>query len=336
MLSQRGIYCFVLVLLLLPVAAFSQSQEVKEYTVIKGDTLWGISGKELNDNFLWPKVWKENPEITNPDRLYPGQIVKIPLYLLQKEQLAAVSAPSEQKQESPAVAPDTAKAVTPAQPKGPEPVVLKPLVNRSLLVASGYIAENVKGIGMVDGSPSERRLFGSNDIIYIKTNNPAKIGERFYIVRPGIQVSHPVTNKPMGSVIEIRGVAEVFQFEYGSTKARIIEMFDDIEIGDLLDTYYEINPPLTTGAHRKPNISGVVVAAREMRLVNGSFNVVYIDKGQRDGIEVGDILQTVRLGKHKVPNSTIQIINYKDSTATAIIRTFTDTVTPGDEIVKAK
>ncbi|MHB8881419.1 MAG: LysM peptidoglycan-binding domain-containing protein [Thermodesulfovibrionales bacterium] len=334
MLSQRGIYCFILVLLLLPVAAFSQSQEVKEYTVIKGDTLWGISGKELNDNFLWPKVWKENPEITNPDRLYPGQIVRIPLYLLQKEQPEAISAPAEQKQEAPAA--ETVRAVTVVQPKGPEPVVLKPLVVRSLLVASGYIAENVKGIGMVDGSPTERRLFGSNDIIYIKTNSPARIGERFYIIRPGIQVKHPVTNKPMGSVIEIRGVAEVFQFEYGSTKARIIEMFDDIEIGDLLDTYYEIHPPLTTGAHRKPNISGMVVAAREMRLVNGSFNVVYIDKGQRDGIEVGDVLQTVRLGEHRVPNSTIQVINYKDSTATAIIRSFTDTVTPGDKVVQAK
>lgn len=49
----------------------------KEHTVVTGDTLWDISSKEIADPFLWPKIWKENPEIKNPDRIYPGQKVKI-------------------------------------------------------------------------------------------------------------------------------------------------------------------------------------------------------------------------------------------------------------------
>ena len=61
-------------------------QEIKDYKVKGGDTLWDISNKELQDPFLWPKIWKENPGIVNPDRIYPDQSIKIPLYLLQKEQ----------------------------------------------------------------------------------------------------------------------------------------------------------------------------------------------------------------------------------------------------------
>jgi len=74
------IFLLVLILILLPLHAQSQTEEIKDYTIMKGDTLWDISGKELNDPFLWPKVWKENPEIGNPDRIYPDQKIRIPLY----------------------------------------------------------------------------------------------------------------------------------------------------------------------------------------------------------------------------------------------------------------
>ena len=79
---------FLLLFLFVPSLVPAETQvyqEYKDYTIEKGDTLWDISRKELNDPFLWPKVWKENPDINNPDRIYPQQKIKIPLYLLQKE-----------------------------------------------------------------------------------------------------------------------------------------------------------------------------------------------------------------------------------------------------------
>ncbi|MBM4129231.1 MAG: LysM peptidoglycan-binding domain-containing protein, partial [Nitrospira sp.] len=84
-----SIIILLLPFLLMPSLLSSQTQEYKEYTVKKGDTLWDITRNELNDSFLWPKVWKENPEIINPDRIYPNQKIKIPLYLIQKEIPAA-------------------------------------------------------------------------------------------------------------------------------------------------------------------------------------------------------------------------------------------------------
>ena len=69
---------FLFFSLLIPLFVNAQMQKYEDYTVRKGDTLWDISKKELKDSFLWPKVWKENPDVKNPDLIYPGQKIRIP------------------------------------------------------------------------------------------------------------------------------------------------------------------------------------------------------------------------------------------------------------------
>lgn len=333
MLYRGVIFVCLLFVVLIPSLSSAQATEFREYTVHEGDTLWSISGKELNDTFLWPKVWKENPGITNPDRIYPGQTVRIPLYLLQKQTADEPAAPERQELPKTVIAPDAATT----KERKPEGIVLKPLVGKNLLMASGYISDAVGGMGKVYGSPEERSLFGNNDIVYVKTDRRVKVGDRFYIVRPGAEVKHPVSGKVLGHVVEIRGIAEITRFEYGETKAKIVEVFDDVIVGDLLDTYYEINPPLTTGgSFRKPDIAGTVVATQHLKNINGNHDIVYIDRGQRDGIEIGDILQTLVINQHTVPNSLVQVINYRDTTATAIVRSFTQPVASGNTFVKAE
>ncbi len=48
------------------------------YTVKKDDTLWNISASLLADALLWPEIWKTNPSISNPDLIYPGEVIEVP------------------------------------------------------------------------------------------------------------------------------------------------------------------------------------------------------------------------------------------------------------------
>jgi hypothetical protein len=49
----------------------------KTYVVQKGDTLWDISSVFLNQPWHWPKLWRLNPEISNPHLIYPGDIISL-------------------------------------------------------------------------------------------------------------------------------------------------------------------------------------------------------------------------------------------------------------------
>lgn len=53
---------------------------VRRYTVISGDTLYDIAGKLLGNVNRWPEIYALNTDIIDdPDLIYPGQVLKIPL-----------------------------------------------------------------------------------------------------------------------------------------------------------------------------------------------------------------------------------------------------------------
>src|SRR5450759_950717 len=59
------------------------------YTIVKGDTLCGLSQRFLNDPYYWPNLWAANQTIGNPHFIYPGQRVRVYSDRIEIEERAA-------------------------------------------------------------------------------------------------------------------------------------------------------------------------------------------------------------------------------------------------------
>jgi LysM repeat protein len=154
----------LMVLVLLPLMAYAQTPEVTEYKIVKGDTLWEISKGKLNDAFLWPKVWKENPAIANPDRIYPDQIIKIPLYLIHHEKTAPASAAAITQPATPDQSPKEIKKEEAARATATAP--------REPSIASQQRYKDLKGIILYDGQVIYGQILKlSADSVTIRTED---------------------------------------------------------------------------------------------------------------------------------------------------------------------
>ncbi len=337
MSKTRIIRCALIVFLLLSSIAFAETQEMKEYKVVKGDTLWAITKTELADPFRWPEVWKVNPWIKNPHWIYPGQIIKIPIYLLKKEKLAEEMAKSGAASGEPqtvsvsgepaAASPEAEKAKVNQEA---EKIIKYPLVDKNMLTASGYISGSIPGVGQITDSPSEQLAYGLDDLIYIAVDHPAHVGDKFYVIRASDLIYHPVTEQEIGYVITICGTVEIAKIRPGEITARVTKNFVEIRKGDRLVPYYDIEPPMTTRNFRKPDINGVIVATGNSCNLQGMLDIIYIDKGCKDGIEVGDMFMTAEADTQTLPNGIIQVLSCRRHTATAIIKSSHSPVSPGD------
>jgi LysM repeat protein len=338
-LLMRMVFLAVCLAVVFSSGLFAQEYEYKDYTVKPGDTLWDITKSELEDAFQWPMVWKENLRINDPDLIYPGQVIRIPVRLLPQE--SAMIEPVAEEVPPAEEAEGAEEAEVPAEAEEGRAALeereldvekIRPIISREGILEGGYITRQVPNQGAIAGSPLGRTTFGIQDRLYIDTVEPVEVGAKFYVIRREGVVRHPETGKRVGTLVAILGTLEVKEAGTENLKATVIESFDKIMVGDLLDYYYEIEPPFMTGEPRKPQIDAVVVASRYMRKISGFYDVVFIDKGKRDDLREGDMFMTLIPGTNDTRNAFIQLVNLRQETAMALVIESENEVKHGDEV----
>jgi hypothetical protein len=254
-----------------------------QHTVEKGDTLWDLSQRYLGSPWYWPKVWSYNPEIANPHWIYPGNVVR---FFSTGEEVPTQVELGEPEDVSQGSLIDEDKVVVTGkiafEPKG-----------TLLFRAHGFVTpKDLEEAGHISGSFEEVQLLSSYVNVYLQFKNKggAKIGDRFVIFRPGIEVDNPNTGSTVGYLTEVRGVLKILRTDGPMVTAMITESFDTIERGDLVAPYSEA---LSKRVAAKPNdkkLDATVVAY----LGQGTYATIIIDQGSNQGVQPGNTFTVLR------------------------------------------
>lgn len=339
----------------------------KRYVVKEGDTLWGIAHTFMDDPFLWPKLWKDNKFIINPDLIYPRNVI-----IIRGDEIIIVEAkPEEVEKKAPPVAeePVAEEVVTPppapvveeaapAEPPKPVEVVAPPAkVDPLSILAAGYITKKESEKGIIAGSLEEgKELLGEGDIVYIvpKKGQAVQTGEKYVAYRNVRKVIHPKTKKYIGDLIRILGVIEVSDNRGKVSTAKVVTSFDYITIGDNLMAYEQAISAVSESESRNTskssaNLKGYIIDVKDEKVANAQFDVVYIDKGLKDGVLPDDSFIVIKEGAIVPPSfspargtsfpeqvvAELKVINVRDNTATAKVTNSVKAIERGD-FIKAK
>lgn len=212
---------------------------------------------------------------------------------------------------------------------------------RAIAFQSGYVqAFPESASGVVVGAREAKRLYGEGDPLYLRLapTTDAKVGDQFTLFRPTIHMYHPVTRDYMGRMVVILGILEISKEpREGVAEARIVRSFDAMGTGDLLRPY-EAPPPVPAQQVTSGPLTGVVLDFKAPRQLTGQSEILYLDKGEADGVALGDRFSVSHRGRRLSPISRdpdqvvaqIKIISLQTRTATAYVLHSTDAIRRGD------
>jgi hypothetical protein len=282
------------------------------YNVRQGDTLWAIAARYLDNPRLWPEIWKENPFVTNPNLIFPGDPLTIPGYGAPARPLAEAPPvpPVGEEQVPPPIAPPV-EAVAPAPPEvtavgRPEDVIKRPgappsyVIPRAALECSGFVAQRqeILRVGRIIRPVEEdnMRHWYWDDVFVDVGSRKVQRGDRFRVVRPTTMIVHPTTGARVGIKVRTLGTVEIVSTAGKAPRARITYNCEDLADGDLLVEAKDLIPPqrgVSEPAHLR--VGGTIVGSKEDADSLGLGDIVYVDVGQRQGIVPGDEFNVYRL-----------------------------------------
>ena len=291
------------------------------YVVVKGDTLWDISGRFLRSPTKWPLIWRMNQShIKNPHLIYPGDVI----YLKREGGMAYLSlSKGEERGEirlSPGVRMEDSvdQSISTVSSKIIRPFLTKPLiVDVEQFSTAPRIVANEDGHLNV-GAGSKTYVTGLED------GGP----NTFAVYRQGPVLVDPETKEVMA--VEAIYLGRVRVLRHGEPALmQVLEANQELGRGDRLvpvPERVEFSSPL---ADAPPGLNARIIkvydnqsasmpqgssnSVRNYDREGGPLSIVILNKGEQDGLDAGQVVRLDTLGKVVGRTSPIGYTNGKKS-----------------------
>jgi hypothetical protein len=255
------------------------------YTVASGDTLWDIAGQFLSRPWQWPQIWRKNPDIRNPDLIYPGDVL-----VLGYEGGApwlGVETPSELRL-SPQIRSTPIDQAIPTIPMN----AVRQFLSRPQVVGSDLAASAPYVVAFAD----EHIVGGYGNQILVRAV-PEGAPTAYTLLRAGNPYKDADTGELLG--YEALYVGDARLEEAGDPATLFLERTElEARIGDRLAPFAQEQLRLSFQPHApKLLIRGHIISVLNGVTQIGQYSLVALDRGAVDGLEVGHVLRILQRGK---------------------------------------
>ncbi len=293
-----------------------------DYTIQSGDTLWDISGNFYGDPWMWPLIWEINPYIADPHWIYPDNKLKIRL-----EQGLMYGLKSG--------VPDL---ITPFDWWDPT-WYYSTKTNRVDFITNAKFDKAGEIVDEFDDS----LLLGEEHEVFFTMDESANVqlGDVFTIFRTREKVKHPDKGGSIGYVIDTLGEIETIKSTTLKSGAvvytgKIIDSTSEMAVGDKLITMPSEEYSVTLNK-TSLDLNGYIVAFQPEQRNFAESDIVFIDLGSKDGVELGNSFSIWRESKNekRLPGyfmGNLIVIHVEPSNATAIVTNSLKELKVGDTI----
>jgi hypothetical protein len=320
-----------------PVVKDAGGREGRLHVVQPGDTLWEISDAYLGTPWVWPSLWKDNAEIENPHRIFPGDKLFVnasEMRRLSDAEAARMLAGDGAPADAPAALADGMELGSAGAPRS---------YRYAQIETAGFVdVEQLRGAASIVDSTVDRVWLGDHDRVIIGLGEgETELGAQYQIFRTTNSVQDPETGLPVGHATLALGWLEVQEVHDETSIAQIRVSRGEIRRGDRLLPREQAPSEIAVGP--RPEVEGRVVYTWADRIQMGGDDLVYLNRGEQDGLQVGSPLEVYRpIGtgvdqaqnrERQLPDHVVAkllVIGLTPETATAVVTHAREEINEGD------
>ncbi len=260
----------------------------ERYVVVPGDTLWGIASRYTDSPWRWPELWGLNKdEIRNPHLIYPGYVISLDRA---RGRLSIGGEPGREPSGAPSGAPSgLARDEIPSIPSS----LIEPFLSKPLIIEP----DGLDKAPTIVGTQADRVVLEAGNSAYVRGIGGSK-EESWYVFRRGVPLVDPDSDQTLAYEAIYLGTAKL---QRGGDPATVVltSVTQEVGAGDKLVAAGR--PQLITYAPHAPDrkIRGRVIGIYgSLGKVGeaGPHSIISLNKGARDGLEVGHVLALYSLG----------------------------------------